>query len=330
MRYLAPRVANLAAATSRYCTLLYPRLARRSPLSTRACQWPVRSRRTSSRGWFLFHQSRVFFSRLSRLFSSSQEIVCFAVLTRSSLSTISTPPFSHSFRLNFSWLPKGIQQLSSRSFALVHSFFFIYPETPLVPSWYLLANHPLTLLSSFTPPSVSCHLFSRIWSRISFAFFFFHSLFARVLLRIVLSPFSLRANPWYWHGPLFGIPIGQSLYHPRPRLWGSQHHQRIIRASLTCHSSFSGSLLQTQFAWSGSSAAAFPCPRYLKHRSRRLCLCPLLDTTLAHRGVHCNAVIRPRLPPSCCVDILGFKQSNQAILVIFLSRKRKPNRNNKP
>jgi hypothetical protein len=32
----------------------------------------------------------------------------------------------------------------------------------------------------------------------------------------------------------------------------------IIRLSLTCHSSLSGSILQTQFTWSGSSAAAFP------------------------------------------------------------------------
>lgn len=80
MRYLAPRVASLAAATSRYCTLLYPRLARRSPLSTRACRRPVRSRRTSSRRWLLFHQSRVFFFLLVSFLLPFfvPEIVCFA------------------------------------------------------------------------------------------------------------------------------------------------------------------------------------------------------------------------------------------------------------
>lgn len=82
MRYLAPRLARPPAATSRYCTLLYPRLARRSPLSTRACQRPVRSRSSSSRRWLLFHQSRVFFplsgcsSFVFPFFFA--EIVCFA------------------------------------------------------------------------------------------------------------------------------------------------------------------------------------------------------------------------------------------------------------
>lgn len=66
MRYLAPRVASLAAATSRYCTLLYPRLARRSPLSTRACRRPVRSRRNLQPSLALVSPVTSFFS--ARLF----------------------------------------------------------------------------------------------------------------------------------------------------------------------------------------------------------------------------------------------------------------------
>lgn len=72
MRYLAPRVAGLAATTSRYCTLLYPRLGRRSPLSTRACRRPVRSRRTSSRRWLCFTSHEFFLRSLPCCLSSSQ------------------------------------------------------------------------------------------------------------------------------------------------------------------------------------------------------------------------------------------------------------------
>jgi len=120
-------------------------------------------------------------------------------------------------------------------------------------------------------------------------FFFFHSFFARVLLRIApSSPFSLPANPWCWHGPPFGIRIGHLYIIPGQ---DSGVLSIISELLLTCHSSVcSGSFLQTSFAWSGSSAAVFPRPRYLKRRSRRLFLCPLPGTALAHRGVHCDAV----------------------------------------
>lgn len=164
MRYLAPRLARPPAATSRYCTLLYPRLARRSPLSTRACQRPVRSRSSSSRRWLLFHQSRVFFLFLAALLlcslSSSQRSSVLQLRTRSSLSTIPTPPLSHSFRLNFflGYL-KGSNSCPLVLLPRFTRFFFIYPETPLRPSLVftcLPSSHPRLLIhSSLTRLSLS-------------------------------------------------------------------------------------------------------------------------------------------------------------------------------